>query len=390
MTFLQSAQWLVAAGAAISLGGCSWTGSLFTSDKVSYETAQTRAPLEVPPDLSQLPRDERFVVPERPQTVTASAAGQPRAGVAAQPGGPTVVPTGAVAKIERQGNQRWLVVELPPEKVWPVLVDFWPTVGLKVEKSDATTGVMETVWAENRANLPQDIIRKTLGRVLDSVYSTGEQDKYRARLERTTNGTSEIYVSHRGMIEVYTSAQKDTTVWQPRPSDPGLEAEMLQRLLVRFEGQSRPTAVATAGTAAAPAAAGAAAASASPQVARLVKGSDGRNERLEIDEAFDRSWRRVGLALDRGGFTVEDRDRTKGLYFVRYLDPDFEAKRKADEGFLTKLFGREKPVQAPQFRVALTSVSDARTVVQVYDSEGKPERTAAGDRILNLLNDQLR
>jgi outer membrane protein assembly factor BamC len=164
---------------------------------------------------------------------------------------------------------------------------------------------------------------------------------------------------------------------------------MLQRLLVRFEGQTRATAVATTGTATGPAAAGATA-TASPQLTRLIKGSDGRNERLEIDEAFDRSWRRVGLALDRGGFTVEDRDRAKGLYFVRYLDPDFEAKRKADEGFLTKLFGREKPVQAPQFRVALTTASDARTVVQVYDAEGKPEKTAAGDRILNLLNDQLR
>jgi outer membrane protein assembly factor BamC len=387
MTFFQCARWCVAA-AAVSLAGCSWTGSFFTSDKVAYETAQTRAPLEVPPDLSQLPRDERFVVPERPQTVTASGVGQPRAGVAAQPVGPAVVPTGAVAKIERQGSQRWLVVELPPEKAWPVLVEFWPSVGLKVEKADATTGVMETVWAENRANLPQDIIRKTLGRLLDSVYSTGEQDKYRARLERTPKGTSEIFVSHRGMIEVYTTSAKDSTAWQPRPSDPELEAEMLQRLLVRFEGQARPTAVAAAGTAAAPTAT--AAAITTPQVARLVKGSDGRNERLEIDEAFDRSWRRIGLALDRGGFTVEDRDRSKGLYFVRYLDPDLEAKRKADEGFLTKLFASEKPVQAPQFRVALTSASETRTVVQVYDSGGKPERTAAGDRILNLLNDQLR
>jgi outer membrane protein assembly factor BamC len=389
MTFFQGARWLAAA-AAVSLAGCSWTGSFFTSDKVAYESAQTRAPLEVPPDLSQLPRDERFVVPERPQTVTASGVGQPRAAAAAQPGGPAVVPMGAVAKMERQGTQRWLVVEMPPEKAWPILVEFWPSVGLKVEKADATAGVMETVWAENRANLPQDIIRKTLGRLLDSVYSTGQQDKYRARIERTTQGTSEIYVSHRGMVEVYTTTAKDSTAWQPRPSDPELEAEMLQRLLVRFEGQTRPTAVAATGTAAAPAAAGAAAPAVPPQVARLIKGSDGRNERLEIDEAFDRSWRRVGLALDRGGFTVEDRDRSKGLYFVRYLDPDLEAKRKADEGFLTKIFGTEKPVQAPQFRVALTSASETRTVVQVYDSTGKPERTAAGDRILNLLNDQLR
>ena len=376
--------------AATVLAGCSWTGSLFTSDKVQYETARTRQPLEVPPDLSQLPRDERFLVPDRPQTITASSQGQ-RPGVSAGPiaTGAPVVPASAVAKLERQGNQRWLAVNLPPEKAWPVLLDFWPSVGLKVEKSDANAGVLETNWAENRAKLPQDIIRRTLGRVLDSVYSTNEQDKYRARIERTAQGTSEIYISHRGMEEVFTSTAQDRTSWQPRASDPEMEAEMLQRLLVRFEDPSRRTVTAGAtGTSAG--ASAAVTTAAAPQIARVIKTSDGRNERLEVDEAFDRAWRRVGLALDRGGFTVEDRDRAKGLYFVRYLDPDYEAKAKSEQGFFSKMFGREKPIQAPQYRVGVLSQGDAKTAVEVFDSTGKPERSATGDRILNLLNDQFR
>lgn len=382
---------LVGVWAAMVLAGCSWTGSIFTSDKVAYETARTRQPLEVPPDLSQLPRDERFLVPDRPQTITASGQGQ-RPGVSAGPvatGGP-VVPASAVAKLERQGNQRWLAVNLPPEKAWPVLLDFWPSVGLKVEKSDANAGVLETNWAENRAKLPQDIIRRTLGRVLDSIYSTNEQDKYRARIERTAQGTSEIYISHRGMEEVYTSTAQDRTSWQPRASDPEMEAEMLQRLLVRFEDPSRRTVTAAPTGATGASAAGATAVSASPQIARVIKTSDGRNERLEVDEAFDRAWRRIGLALDRGGFTVEDRDRAKGFYFVRYLDPDFEAKAKSEQGFFSKMFGREKAIQAPQYRVGVLSQGDAKTTVQVFDATGKPERSSAGDRILNLLNDQLR
>ncbi|HYM48717.1 MAG TPA: outer membrane protein assembly factor BamC, partial [Burkholderiaceae bacterium] len=348
---------------------------------------RTRQPLEVPPDLSQLPRDERFLVPDRPQTITASGQGQRPGTAATATTGSPVVPAGSVAKLERQGNQRWLAVNLPPEKAWPVLVDFWPSVGLKVEKADANAGVLETNWAENRAKLPQDIIRRTLGRVLDSVYSTNEQDKYRARIERTAQGTSEIYISHRGMEEVYTSTAQDRTSWQPRASDPELEAEMLQRLLVRFEEPARRTITATAPGATT---AGAAAVSASPHIARLVKASDGRNERLEVDEAFDRAWRRIGLALDRGGFTVEDRDRAKGFYFVRYLDPDFEAKAKSEQGFFSKIFGREKAIQAPQYRVGVISQGDAKTAVQVFDATGKPERSPAGDRILNLLNDHLR
>lgn len=383
---------VAAAFAAVLLAGCSWTGSIFTSDKVQYETAKTRQPLEVPPDLSQLPRDERFLVPDKPQTITASGQGQrPSPGLvsASSP----VVPAGSIAKLERQGNQRWLAVNLPPEKAWPVLVDFWPSIGLKVEKADANAGVLETNWAENRAKLPQDIIRRTLGRVLDSVYSTNEQDKYRARIERTAQGTSEIYITHRGMEEVYTSPQQDRTTWQPRAPDPELEAEMLQRLLVKFEEPTKSV-VATAGaatsSAASTTAAGTAASSAAPQMSRLIKGSDGRSERVEVDEAFDRAWRRVGLALDRGGFTVEDRDRAKGFYFVRYLDPDLEAKAKSDQGFFSKIFGKEKPIQAPQYRVGLIGESTTRTNVQVFDSTGKPERSPTADRILTLLNEQLR
>ncbi len=264
--------------------------------------------------LSQLPRDERFLVPDgrkRSPRLARDNASERRTGVGKRS---RSCRRGSIAKLERQGNQRWLAVNLPPEKAWPVLVDFWPSIGLKVEKADPNAGVLETNWAENRAKLPQDIIRRTLGRVLDSVYSTNEQDKYRARIERTAQGTSEIYIAHRGMEEVYTSPQQDRTIWQPRASDPELEAEMLQRLLVRFEEPAKSVvATAATGSATSATAAGTAAPSAAPQISRLIKGSDGRSERVEVDEAFDRAWRRVGLALDRGGFTVEDRDRAKGL-----------------------------------------------------------------------------
>jgi len=379
------------------VGGCSWTGTSVFSDKVDYQAARTRsAPLEIPPDLSQLPREERFTVPERPQSVTASSAAA--ASRPAAPGGPaassaaaSVVPSGAIARIERQGSQRWLAVNMPPEKAWPILLEFWPSVGLAVEKFDQATGVMETVWAENRAKLPQDLIRRTLGRALGSVYETGEQDKYRARLERTTKDTSEIYISHRGMIEVYTSSQQDRTAWQPRPNDPEMEAEMLQRLLVRFDSTAaKPMTTSAATGPAAAAGAAAAAASVTPETAHVVKAADGRSERLDLDDPFDRAWRRVGLALDRGGFTVEDRDRVKGVYFVRYLDPDFEAKAKDKEGLFTKILGRDKAIQAPQYRVQLTSAGDAGTQVRVFDSEGKQERSTTGDRILTLLKEQMR
>ena len=113
-----------------------------------------------------------------------------------------------------------------------------------------------------------------------------------------------------------------------------------------------------------------------------------------LEEPFDRAWRRVGLALDRVGFTVEDRDRAQGLYFVRYVDPDIDGKKKdEDKGFLSKLMfwrggASDKPSQA-QYRIHLKAVGDT-TNVQVLTREGGIDRSETSRRILSLLHEQLK
>ena len=356
--------------------GCSSLG--LSSDKIEYKSVATTKPLDVPPDLSQLPRDDRYTLPDRPGVASASAGGA--AGAPGAAAVQTVAPASSRARIERAGSERWLAVDVTPEQAFAVVKEFWPSVGLTIEREDPAAGIIETTWAENRAKLPQDIIRRTLGRVLDSLYSTGEQDKFRTRIERTQKNSAEIYISHRGMIEVFTSQAKDQTKWQPRPADPELEAEMLQRLLLRF-APSAPTTVAAATPGSASAAV--------KEIARIVRGNDGRAQRVEVDEPFDRAWRRVGLALDRGGFTVEDRDRTKGAYFVRYLDPEFEAKQRENQGFFSRMFGRDPKIEPQQFRVMVAAAGQATTVT-VVDKEGKPDAGATAQKILGQINEQLK
>lgn len=371
------------------LAGCSTVN--LSPDRIEYQSAPAPRTLEIPPDLSQLPANDRFAVPERggaSASATASATATAAAS-RAQPRGGTVLsvaPTVPNARIEREGTQRWLVVDVPPEQAFGVVREFLPTVGLQIEREDAQVGVVETAWAENRAGLPQSLIRGLLGRFLGQVYSTGEMDKFRFRVERTAANTSEIFISHRGMVEVFTSQAQDSTKWQPRPSDPELEAELLQRLAQRFvPAQGQATAVA----------AGAAGAGAAvpvktvPEVARLLPADASNPARVSIDEPFDRAWRRVGLALDRGGFTVEDRDRARGLYFVRYLDPEVEQKQRDRQGFLSKMFGGDAKVEAQQFRV-LVAAAGERTVVTVQDREGKPDASPTSNKILAQINDQLR
>ena len=366
---------------ALLLGACN-SMDILEPQRIEYKSAGKLPPLEIPPDLTSPTRDDRFVVPDvSPNgSATLSNYNSERAASPKPASGVEILPIVGKVRVERSGSQRWLVVPEGPDKVWPLVKDFWQELGFLVKVEMPEAGVMETDWAENRAKIPQDFIRDTLGRFIDQIYSTGERDKFRTRLERMADGGTEIYISHRGVIETYTNSIKDQTAWQPRPSDPELEAEFLRRLMMRFGVEEvRAKAQVAAGPVA--------------ERAKLVNPRNGAGS-LELDEPFDRAWRRVGLALDRVGFTVEDRDRSKGYYFVRYVDPQDDAldTAKKDTGILSRLMfwkPSKSEVKAAQYRVL---VRDNREVsqVQVMTKDGAQDTSETGRRILTLLHQQLK
>jgi outer membrane protein assembly factor BamC len=369
---------LLAAAAIAALAGCSTVENFLAGDKVDYRSQSVKTtPLEVPPDLTQLQRDARGASSGGSVSASAyqagAAAAAPAGGAATSAVAPSTV---GEMRVVREGNQRWLVVPMPAEQLWPQLREFWTERGFSLVIDNAQAGVMETDWAENRAKLPQDFVRRTIGRVLDSLYDTGERDRYRTRVERNGSNT-EVYISHRGMIEEYAGeARNETTVWTPRPSDPGLEAEFLTRLMVKL-GTKEQVAKDVVAKPVTPATARARALAGQPA--------------LQVDEGFDRAWRRVGLALDRSGFTVEDRDRAGGLYFVRYVDPK-KAGTNAEPGFFAKLFsfGKSDTAAAPvRYRIAVKGEGE-RTSVTVQNTQGQPENSEVGQRIVALLVDDLK
>lgn len=371
--------------AAIGLGGCSTAQELFegasAGNKVDYKSAGRQIPsLEIPPDLTAPTRDNRYVVPEvRGATTLSTYQAERRAQPA--PGSTGVLPSVEAMRIERSGTQRWLVVNESPEKLWPLVKEFWQENGFLVETENPEAGLMETDWAENRAKIPQDFLRSMIGKVVDALYSTPERDKFRTRLERGNDPkTTEIYLSHRGMMEIYTTETKSDTKWQPRPPDPELEAEFLRRLMIRLGAKEENAKQILASNK-------------DVQRAALTKQADG-SERLDVLEPFDRAWRRVGLALDRVGFTVEDRNRQKGLYFVRYADPERDMAKIDGEkpGLLSKLaFWKSdaSKVTAEQYRV-LVSQGGEKSQVQVLGRDGGVERSQTARRILSLLHEQLK
>ncbi len=386
----------------LTSAGCK-TIDLFPDTKtIDYKSAGRLPPLDIPPDLVQPAIDERYSIPElnAPGSTTYSSYSSERGG---QTGTSPFLPSSIQnVYVERAGTQRWLVVPQPPEVIWPVIKEFWQELGFLIKLEIPEAGIMETDWAENRAKIPQDLIRSLFSTFLDSIYSTAERDKFRTRLERNEAGVTEIYVSHRGMVEVIEGGNLNRSVWQPRPADPDLEAEMLSRLMIRFGVEEHKAKI------------------------ELATGRGATNERayvnqdgaLVVSEAFDRSWRRVGLALDRIGFTVEDRNREDGIYFVRYVDLDTDKKKKGDdEGILSNMMfwrgsdnkdakkkGNDEGMlsnmmfwrsdkdgaRAGKYRIQVHSTGTNTSKITVLNDDGTAVSASATDRILKLLHEQLR
>ncbi|MEP7206770.1 MAG: outer membrane protein assembly factor BamC [Casimicrobiaceae bacterium] len=369
-SFSLTGAFVVAIVAALALAGCS---SMSTSlgKKVEYKSATSAPALEIPPDLTRPQYDERYNVTTA-SGLAARDATRPVSGTEIAP------KANAEARIVRAGTERWIVAKATPEEAMNTVRQFFIDNGLAIAQDQPQIGVIETDWAENRAEIPQDFLRRQLGKFIDVLYNTYKRDKFRARIERGAEpGTVEIYLSHRGMEQMPTAMSQGSPVafaWAVLPPNPDLEAEFLTRLLVRF-GATEPQATQALQ-----------ASEKVPDRARVETAADG-SSRLVVEDSFDRAWRRVGLTLDRIGFTVVDRDRSKGLYYVRYADPDAAQK---DTGFLSKFaFWRDKTEKPEQYRVAVVEAGGNSTVA-VQDPQGAPERSTTGNRILGLLRDQLK
>jgi outer membrane protein assembly factor BamC len=407
----------------LTLGGCTVVGGWFSHGETDYKGASKRTqPLEVPPDLTQLQKDSRYL----PQGGVVAASDLNKPGGAAP-----VAPTPAAAEqpapanpdvalaaagnlhLERAGDRRWLSTQEAPETVLPKVRAYWLSQGYTLTADEPKTGILETDWKQNKTKLPSDGVRSLLSGLLDNLSDSGFRDRFRTRLERRADGGTEIYVTHFGATQQLSgkdnSVQTSDVIWVPRPSDPGLEAEQLSQLMLAIAGLI-DTNVAdkphswfhfgdddTAASAPGNGRAIPSAATSRPTGgtglngaarAHIVSGQPGAT--MQVDDNFDRSWRRIGLALDHGGFTVEDRDRAQGLYYVRYVDAKEAAKE--EPGFFSKFtswFGKSATSAVGKYRISIKAPADIATVT-VLNDQGQPDNSENAQRIMTLLVDELK
>lgn len=330
----------------ISLAACSsspeWKG-VYSSE--SQETKSYK--LDVPPDLSEPDVTDNLALPN-----IAAGGSTYSAYTHTENKGDKItsaVPIGV--KVIRDGAIQWLEIDSTAEKLWPQLKVFFTKVGFEIKREDKALGVIETNWLENRASLPTNWFSKLLAR----ISSTGLRDKYRARLEKTKNPeVTRVFITHQGLKEQASDDISGVKIWwETRPSDPELEAEMYQRFLI-FRDVSKKEAIKLVDTIAA------------KERTQIIE-KDG-TQMLQVGEGFARTWRRVGIALDRIGLLVDDRNRSGGLYYLRITD-DFREKAKEDDGWLASLFSSKKVKLKERY---LLSVSEEKetTLISIYETTG--------------------
>ena len=355
-------------------------GDSFAGRKVDYKKqSRNIESLEVPPDLTTEKFDELMVVRDiNTGGGSSSFSNYARERQGTQSNLDKVLPKQENIELVREGDDvRHLVITGSKEQTWEKMREFWLNSGMLIKRENPQTGILETEWAENRADIPQDFIRSALSYVMESFYSAGTRDKYRVRIERDVQpGKIDLYLTHYGMEEVIESETTERTIWKPRPRDPELEAEMLGRMMVYMgvEEQKAKTMLARSET---------------QKIERAtISRNDLGNSRLVVRETFPRAWRRTGVSLDRINFVVEDRNREEGIYYVQYADPLAEEKG----GFFSSLkFWGDKPdaVDKSKYQIKLFPRGDD-TVVIVLDSNGQPDVTQTSYRILGLLYEQLK
>jgi len=360
----------------VLIGGCAQMRSVLEGDNsVDYKSVVMSDPLSIPPDMTQAASDPRYRAPAGGTTTfnQFQKAGQQAAAKGASATQAAVLPTRNDMRVMRDGDLRWLSVDMPADKVFSLAADFWSENGFTLDVTDPKAGLLVTNWAENRAKIPESWIRQLLGSVLQGLWDSGTRDKFRTRIERVGPRT-EVYISHQHMDEMATASDGTDIRWVRGKEDPGLNAAMLARLMVFMgedvDGARKKMAQSVA----------------SPQGPKVVTPTDDKAV-LIISESFDRAWRRVGVALDSGGFAVDDRDRSAGDYYVRYVDSDTGFKRE-DPNFLSRLFGAKEPGKAPTYRIRLTTRGN-ETEVTVLNDKGVRDESNTAKRLLAVLADKI-
>ncbi|MBI0096724.1 MULTISPECIES: outer membrane protein assembly factor BamC [Snodgrassella] len=355
--------------------------------KLDYQSDNKKiVQLDVPPDLTDPNQGNRFSAPGSTLINGAVRASDmnKKAGKTQNNANAQVLTQVPNIHLQRDGSIRWLTIDnKQAAELWPLLRAFWQEQGFTIEREEPSIGLMQTNWAENRAKLPSDVIRGIFEKVgLGGVYSSGERDMFTIRLERNSKGGTDVFFSQKGMKEVYTSKDGDSTAWQPRPNEPELEAAFLARFMQYLGADAKQVQQQIA------------AQKQNPNEYNLAK-IDGNS--IYLLGPQERNWRRVALALDRVGLNVIGENQSQYAYLVEVAAAEASSVSNKKPGLFGRMFGRSKkaeqqqqPKQQPRLMVLAIPLKDGGTRVTLANEDGTIYTGKDATKWLQQLDQQLR
>lgn len=357
-----------------TLSACSSTTVVDDDYKGVYNTKKsTKHALEVPPDLVAPDSSNALNIP----SLSGSGANFSEYSNLGAGSGNNVLPKSAAGtRFVREGRSFWLEIESKPDEIWRQARSFFMDLGFSFVRENPVNGLIETNWLENRLDVPTGWFSSLLG----GLFSTGLMDKYRIRIEHgDKDNVSLLFITHQGLKEVSYGNWSETDYsikWQPRESDPELEAEMLQRFLV-FRGVAKAQAKQLTSQ------------KKNIEIAKLVKDKSGLNNIIEVNEIFPRTWRRISIALDRMGLVIEDRNRSKGIYYIKTTE-DFIKGDSEDKSWLESIFtSKNEQLKIEPFQLSVDDVEN-KTIIGILNGSGEKDNSKTGYFILKKLQAQLR
>ena len=378
--------------ALLALAGCSTIG--LESKRIDYKAAAVKTvPLEVPPDLTAPTSAGQFIIPNNDSNVDVEN-GASFSQFSKESAPPVVAPLPVLpaAKdmhIERSGRQRWLVVNDKAEKLWPLVQGFWQENGFALVINNPAAGLFETDFVENHGIIPQGGVRKVFSKIFSHMRSLGEKDMFRTRFERTPEGHTEIYISHRGLIEQQNPDGNDRQ-WHARGNDPELEAAMLQMLAAKLGGFAPSQVADAAPTTPAPAGTVVEQPIIEKQITSSAKLSEakGGGKIIVLQETFDKSWRKVGLALEQAAIEIHDKDRANGVYFLSTIKATPPKKSWFESLAFWRAEDKPKSGETPaHYQVTVRARNATDSEVSVIDQDGRTDATT--QKIIDSLFQQL-
>ena len=335
----------------LSASGCSWLfgdDGVFRDSSDDYRKARIEKPLELPEGIEAGIYNDSYAIPEISDRSALS--------------GGFVVPSPEpmsddidrdAVRINTLGNDQWILANGSPGQIWPRLRSFFNINKLSLQRADAVTGVLETVWLQPSAE-------------------NALKERYRLRIDQgVQRGTSEIYILH-------ADSSAGNERWPESSSNPQREQLMMQEMAQFLANNTTGGSVSML------------AQQAIDSSGRVTLEQDGDAEpyvRLQLP--FSRAWASLGRAIRKAGITIDDLDREQRIYYVRY---DQEQQDDEEPGWFSSWFGDDdesENITGQAYYIRMTDESSQTVEITVERQSGEPMDDGEADLILKLIKRHL-